>query len=87
MEVYESASSVKELGVGINVLPHAVRELTELGLLDELAATGIPTAESSSTPSTDSGSGASPAAWPRATTGRSSPSTAASCWGFSIAPC
>jgi 2-polyprenyl-6-methoxyphenol hydroxylase-like FAD-dependent oxidoreductase len=31
--------------VGINLLPHAVRELTELGLADELAATGIPTAE------------------------------------------
>jgi 2-polyprenyl-6-methoxyphenol hydroxylase-like FAD-dependent oxidoreductase len=45
VDVFESASSVKELGVGINVLPHAVRELTELGLLDDLAATGIPTAE------------------------------------------
>ena len=45
VDVYESASSVKELGVGINVLPHATRELTELGLLDELDAVGIPTAE------------------------------------------
>jgi 5-methylphenazine-1-carboxylate 1-monooxygenase len=45
VDVYESASSVKELGVGINVLPHATRELTELGLLDELDAMGIPTAE------------------------------------------
>jgi 2-polyprenyl-6-methoxyphenol hydroxylase-like FAD-dependent oxidoreductase len=45
VEVYESASAVKALGVGINVLPHAVRELTELGLLDELTAVGIPTAE------------------------------------------
>jgi 2-polyprenyl-6-methoxyphenol hydroxylase-like FAD-dependent oxidoreductase len=36
---------VKELGVGINVLPHATRELTELGLLDALDAVGIPTAE------------------------------------------
>jgi 2-polyprenyl-6-methoxyphenol hydroxylase-like FAD-dependent oxidoreductase len=43
--VYESASRVKELGVGINVLPHATHELTELGLLDELDAVGIPTAE------------------------------------------
>jgi 2-polyprenyl-6-methoxyphenol hydroxylase-like FAD-dependent oxidoreductase len=43
--VYESASAVKALGVGINVLPHAVRELTELGLLDDLTAVGIPTAE------------------------------------------
>lgn len=45
IEMYESASSVKELGVGINVLPHATRELTELGLLDDLYAAGIPTAE------------------------------------------
>jgi 5-methylphenazine-1-carboxylate 1-monooxygenase len=45
VNVYESASSVKELGVGINVLPHATRELTELGLLRELDAVGIPTAE------------------------------------------
>jgi 5-methylphenazine-1-carboxylate 1-monooxygenase len=45
VDVYESASILKELGVGINVLPHAVRELTELGLLDELSGIGLPTAE------------------------------------------
>ena len=45
VDVYESASSVKELGVGINVMPHATRELTELGLLDELYAVAIPTAQ------------------------------------------
>ena len=45
IEIFESASALKELGVGINVLPHATRELTELGLLDALAATGIPTTE------------------------------------------
>lgn len=43
--VYEAAPAIRELGVGINLLPHAVRELTELGLLDALAAVGIPTAE------------------------------------------
>jgi 2-polyprenyl-6-methoxyphenol hydroxylase-like FAD-dependent oxidoreductase len=43
--VIDSASSLRPLGVGINLMPHAVRELTELGLGDELAATGIPTAE------------------------------------------
>lgn len=43
--VFESAPALRELGVGINVMPHAVRELTELGLLDELVATGIRTAE------------------------------------------
>jgi 2-polyprenyl-6-methoxyphenol hydroxylase-like FAD-dependent oxidoreductase len=31
--------------MGINVLPHAVRELSELGLLDDLQSIGIPTAE------------------------------------------
>ena len=45
VDVYESASAVRELGVGINVLPHAVRELTELGLFDDLSAVGIPTGE------------------------------------------
>jgi 5-methylphenazine-1-carboxylate 1-monooxygenase len=43
--IYESATAVKELGVGINILPHAVREMTELGLLDALYGVGIPTAE------------------------------------------
>jgi 5-methylphenazine-1-carboxylate 1-monooxygenase len=43
--VYEAATQIAPLGVGINVLPHAVRELTELGLADRLAATAIPTAE------------------------------------------
>jgi pimeloyl-ACP methyl ester carboxylesterase len=45
VDIYESTSTLKELGVGINVLPHAVRELTELGLLDELSGLGVPTAE------------------------------------------
>jgi len=45
VEIYESAPAVKELGVGINILPHAVRELTELGLAEALGAAGIPTAE------------------------------------------
>jgi 2-polyprenyl-6-methoxyphenol hydroxylase-like FAD-dependent oxidoreductase len=45
VDIYESASTVKELGVGINVLPHAVRELAELGLLDELSGLAVPTAE------------------------------------------
>lgn len=43
--VYEAAAAIQPLGVGINVLPHAVRELTELGLADRLAASAIPTAE------------------------------------------
>lgn len=43
--VFESVETVEPLGVGINTLPHAVRELTELGLRDALSATAIPTAE------------------------------------------
>lgn len=45
VRVFESVEIIKELGVGINLLPHAVRVLTELGLEDELKKTGIPTAE------------------------------------------
>ncbi|GAB2175907.1 flavin-dependent oxidoreductase [Dongia sp. agr-C8] len=44
-DVYESVATLKPLGVGINLLPHAVRELTELGLADRLAAIGVATAE------------------------------------------
>ncbi len=39
------AGRAEELGVGINVLPHAVRELSELGLAGELAAQGLATSE------------------------------------------
>ena len=42
-QVYEAAPEVLPLGVGINVLPHAVRELTELDLADDLARRGIAT--------------------------------------------
>jgi 2-polyprenyl-6-methoxyphenol hydroxylase-like FAD-dependent oxidoreductase len=45
IELFEAAPVVAELGVGINVLPHAVRELSELGLGDELAAGGLATGE------------------------------------------
>jgi 5-methylphenazine-1-carboxylate 1-monooxygenase len=44
-ELFESATEVRPLGVGINLQPHAVRELTELGLGEALAATGIATRE------------------------------------------
>jgi len=44
-KVFESVSELKPLGVGINVLPHAVRELSELGLLDRLDASGVRTQE------------------------------------------
>ncbi|AIV36229.1 FAD-dependent monooxygenase [Streptomyces sp. CCM_MD2014] len=43
--VVERTRHLRPLGVGINLQPHAVRELTELGLADGLSAIGIPTAE------------------------------------------
>ncbi len=44
--VYEAAPSIKAVGVGINLLPHASRELVELGLEDALARVAVTTAES-----------------------------------------
>lgn len=43
--VYEQAATVRELGVGINTLPHAIRALANLGLLPALDAVGIRTRE------------------------------------------
>lgn len=45
VEVHEAAPELRELGVGINVLPHAIRELAELGLLPELDRIAIRTRE------------------------------------------
>src|SRR5919201_1605351 len=44
-EVYEQSESIRELGVGINTLPHAIKELKELGLLERLDAVAIRTYE------------------------------------------
>ena len=44
-EVYEQAEQIRELGVGINTLPHAIRELAGLGLLEGLDRVGIRTHE------------------------------------------
>ena len=44
--VYESAPEMKELGVGITLLPHGMRELTALGLQDRLRAVAIENEES-----------------------------------------
>ncbi len=35
-ELFEQSDSIRELGVGINTLPHAIRELAGLGLLQKL---------------------------------------------------
>lgn len=39
--VYEVAPEVKELGVGITILPHAMRELTAIGLQEQVVAAGV----------------------------------------------
>src|SRR3954462_5343911 len=43
--VFESAPQIKALGVGINLLPHATRVLSDLGLQDALTAVAVETAE------------------------------------------
>jgi 5-methylphenazine-1-carboxylate 1-monooxygenase len=45
VQVFEQARELGELGVGINVLPHAVKELAGLGLLPALERAGIRTRE------------------------------------------
>lgn len=44
-EVFEQSGAIRELGVGINTLPHAIKELADLGLLDELDKVAIRTYE------------------------------------------
>src|SRR5688572_32245187 len=43
--IYEAAPELKAVGVGINILPHASRELCGLGLEDALARVAITTRE------------------------------------------
>ncbi|MBX6372630.1 MAG: flavin-dependent oxidoreductase [Acetobacteraceae bacterium] len=43
--IFEAATEVRELGVGINTLPHAIRELAALGLLPALDAVAVRTRE------------------------------------------
>ena len=45
IRVLEAARELRDVGVGINLPPHAVRELTELGLGEALDKVGIPTSE------------------------------------------
>lgn len=44
-EIYEQADAVRELGIGINTLPHAIVELKQLGLLERLDEAAIRTFE------------------------------------------
>lgn len=45
-QVYEAAPEIREVGVGIALLPHAMRELTALGLGDEVSKIGVELRES-----------------------------------------
>ena len=45
-QVFESVPDVRELGVGITLLPHAMRELAALGLQGRIEAVGIENEES-----------------------------------------
>ena len=42
-EIFEKSGKIRELGVGINTLPHAIKELAGLGLLERLDAVAIRT--------------------------------------------
>src|SRR6185369_5290860 len=44
-KVFEAAPEIKALGVGVNLLPHGMRELTELGLQEKIAAVAVATRE------------------------------------------
>lgn len=43
--IFEAVREIRPLGVGINVQPHAIRELHEMGLADALDADGLKTQE------------------------------------------
>lgn len=45
VKIYESVKTIKELGVGINLLPHSVRILWDLGLQHALDASAVRTRE------------------------------------------
>ena len=44
--IYERAPEIRPLGVGITLLPHAMREFSALGLGEALLAAGIENRES-----------------------------------------
>jgi hypothetical protein len=70
---------IRELGVGINTLPHAIKELAELGLLDRLDAVAIRTYELIYTNRFGQEIWREPRGSTPASTCRSSPSIAGAC--------
>src|SRR5689334_7132604 len=43
--IFESAKEILPLGVGLNLLPHAIKELAGLGLEQKLLSKGVETGE------------------------------------------
>jgi len=83
--VYEAAPEIKPIGVGINLLPHAMQELAGLGLEATLAARGVITSEAVFFNRFGQLIYREPLAAPPAMPGRRSPSTAAICrWCWSM---
>lgn len=41
IRIYERAAEIRGLGVGLNLLPHAMREVEELGLTDRITPLGV----------------------------------------------
>ena len=87
VRVYEAVPDLRPLGVGINLQPTAVRELSELGLGEELARSGIATRELRFATSSASSSGGSSEGSRRATGGRNTRSTAVGCRRCCCARC
>ena len=85
--ILEAAPELRELGVGINLLPHATRSLARLGLLDALRAVAVTTRESVFYTRHGQLVYREPAGLPPAIRGRSSPSTAATCSGCFLTRC
>ena len=87
VELFEQAAEVRELGVGINLLPHTVKELAELGLLEQLDATGVRTRELIYCNQLGQRIWAEPRGSRRATPGPNSRSIAVVCRAYFFGPC
>jgi len=84
--VHEAVADIKPLGVGINILPHAARELIDLGLETAVDRLAIRTSAMRSSLILASWSSASPVVSMRVTTGPSGPCIAANCTCCCCAP-
>ncbi len=85
--VLEATAEMRPLGVGINVLPHSIRELAALGLLPWLDAVAIRTRHLTYMNYLGQPIWTEPWAWAPATMCRSSPPTAGDCTAcFGIRP-